>query len=337
MLAGQRVTPTSSSSSRNAASTAVSPGSRRPPGSAHWAACASQSRCPAAQQESGTAGDVDHVRPARVHRPGGDPVVHRRRIHPVLTDFESTMTTATAACRFVGSVTVRRSWPARCAWICSRKAQRVVPDVTHPARPITDRRLLRGRRTVERRGYMRYSLLLVLASVGRAVRAGGVRRRCLAPDPHMPNMQAGYCPGGGMEFAGLGGLLRRVPYPDGTFWHAIPYSGVPVIGHPRAAVAQAAVRGRWPDPQPAPPGGCGGGPRRPRRSESGCPRSGFAHRPALGGRRGTFIGGRPSRIRPADAPAVEHLAGQSQAAAHVVQRLGERAAGQAHRGRRQRG
>ena len=43
------------------------------------------------------------------------------------------------------------------------------------------------------------------------------------PDPHKPDVGANYCPGG----AGVGGQRPRepycdgVPYPDGSYWHAI--------------------------------------------------------------------------------------------------------------------
>jgi hypothetical protein len=44
-----------------------------------------------------------------------------------------------------------------------------------------------------------------------------------APDPHMPNMQAGYCPGGGMGSQSSLAYCDGVPYPDGSYWHAIQY------------------------------------------------------------------------------------------------------------------
>jgi len=50
-----------------------------------------------------------------------------------------------------------------------------------------------------------------------------------------------------------------VPYPDGSYWHAIQY-GAPMIGHPYGLLSpglQCVVPG-GPVPQPAPPGGCGG-------------------------------------------------------------------------------
>jgi|GEM_PF-5464857 len=43
---------------------------------------------PATQKERGTAGDVDHAAVERVrHRASRDPVIHRRRIDPVLSHF----------------------------------------------------------------------------------------------------------------------------------------------------------------------------------------------------------------------------------------------------------
>jgi len=51
------------------------------------------------------------------------------------------------------------------------------------------------------------------------------------PDPHMPNMQAGYCPGGGIGSQISLAYCDGVPYPDGSYWHAIQY-GAPMIGHP---------------------------------------------------------------------------------------------------------
>ena len=104
---------------------------------------------------------------------------------------------------------------------------------------------------------MRHSLLMGLAAV--AVLFAAPAQADPAPDPHMPNMQAGYCPGGGMGSQVWAAYCDGVPYPDGTFWHAIQY-GVPVIGHPYGLLSPGlqCVVGGGPIPQPAPPGGCGG-------------------------------------------------------------------------------
>jgi hypothetical protein len=82
-----------------------------------------------------------------------------------------------------------------------------------------------------------------------------------APDPHIPDMQAGYCPGGGMGSEAEFAYCDGVPYPDGSYWHAIRYE-LPAIGHPYDLVSpgmQCVVDpGVGLPPQPAPPGGCGG-------------------------------------------------------------------------------
>ncbi len=79
------------------------------------------------------------------------------------------------------------------------------------------------------------------------------------PDPHMPNMHAGYCPGGGMGSQISLAYCDGVPYPDGSYWHAIQY-GAPMIGHPYGLLSPGlqCVVGGGAIPQPAPPGGCGG-------------------------------------------------------------------------------
>jgi hypothetical protein len=79
------------------------------------------------------------------------------------------------------------------------------------------------------------------------------------PDPHIPNMSAGYCPGGGAGSPIWLGYCDGVPYPDGSYWHTIQY-GVPVIGRPYGLLSPGlqCVIGGGPMPAPAPPGGCGG-------------------------------------------------------------------------------
>jgi hypothetical protein len=79
------------------------------------------------------------------------------------------------------------------------------------------------------------------------------------PDPHIPNMAAGYCPDGGIGSQVYLAYCDGVPYRDGSYWHTIQY-GVPMIGHPNGLLSPGmqCVVGAGAVPQPAPPGGCGG-------------------------------------------------------------------------------
>ena len=93
-----------------------------------------------------------------------------------------------------------------------------------------------------------------------AVFAAGVGHADPQPDPHMPNPQAGYCPGGGMGSMIYAGFCGGERYPDGTYWHYIQH-GIPMIGHPAGLLSpgmQCVLDNGSPVPPPAPPGGCGG-------------------------------------------------------------------------------
>lgn len=78
-------------------------------------------------------------------------------------------------------------------------------------------------------------------------------------DPHVPNMSASYCPGGGQGSPIYLGYCDGTPYPDGSYWHTIQY-GIPVLGHDNGLLSPGmqCVVGGGLVPQPAPPGGCGG-------------------------------------------------------------------------------
>lgn len=79
------------------------------------------------------------------------------------------------------------------------------------------------------------------------------------PDPHVPNPQAMYCPGGGAGSMIYAGWCDGVPFPDGSYWHYIQY-GMPMIGHPAGLLSPGmqCVVPNGAVPAPAPPGGCGG-------------------------------------------------------------------------------
>ncbi|MEZ0366769.1 hypothetical protein ACAG26_24150 [Mycobacterium sp. pUA109] len=80
------------------------------------------------------------------------------------------------------------------------------------------------------------------------------------PDPHVPNMAGGYCPGGGQGSPMWLGYCDGVHYPDGSYWHTIQY-GLPLIGHPNGLLSpgmQCVVDDGGPIPVAAPGGGCGG-------------------------------------------------------------------------------
>lgn len=75
------------------------------------------------------------------------------------------------------------------------------------------------------------------------------------PDPHKPDLGGNYCPGGGTPSPEPS--CDGVPYPDGSYWHAIQRS---TSGMNTFVVVQCVVQGTWPQPPvplPAPPGGCG--------------------------------------------------------------------------------
>jgi hypothetical protein len=105
----------------------------------------------------------------------------------------------------------------------------------------------------------RLALAMLVAAAATALLGSGFA--VADPDPHIPDMAAGYCPGGGMGSQIYLAYCDGVPYPDGSYWHTIQYE-VPVIGHPNGLLSpgmQCVVNpGGGPAPQPAPPGGCGG-------------------------------------------------------------------------------
>ena len=75
-------------------------------------------------------------------------------------------------------------------------------------------------------------------------------------DDHIPNMAAGYCPGGGAGSPIWLGYCDGAPFADGTKWHVIQY-GIPVIGHSNGLLAPP-MQCVNADGSPAGPGGCGG-------------------------------------------------------------------------------
>ena len=102
-------------------------------------------------------------------------------------------------------------------------------------------------------------LLAALGVTAAAVLSAAAAHADPASDPHMPNMQTGYFPGGGMGSQISLAYCDGVPYPDGSYWHTIQY-GAPMIGHPYGLLSPGlqCVVGGGAIPQPAPPGGCGG-------------------------------------------------------------------------------
>lgn len=102
--------------------------------------------------------------------------------------------------------------------------------------------------------------LLIGGSAALAAAGLALAAPAQAQDPHMPDPQANYCPGGGAGSMIYAGYCDGVPYPDGTFWHYIQY-GIPLVGHPAGLLSpgmQCVINNGGPIPAPAPPGGCGG-------------------------------------------------------------------------------
>ncbi len=71
-------------------------------------------------------------------------------------------------------------------------------------------------------------------------------------DPHLPNLQFGYCPGGQGGFSSYQWCDGQ-QYPDGSFWHQFLDA---TIG--QHFTLNCVVNNGSPLPPPAPPGGCGG-------------------------------------------------------------------------------
>ena len=71
-------------------------------------------------------------------------------------------------------------------------------------------------------------------------------------DPHLPNLQFGYCPGGQGAFSSYQWCDGQ-RYPDGSFWHQFLDA---TIG--QHFTLTCVVDNGSPLPPPAPPGGCAG-------------------------------------------------------------------------------
>ena len=75
------------------------------------------------------------------------------------------------------------------------------------------------------------------------------------PDPHKPDLGANYCPGGRTaDPSSPAPTCDGVPYPDGSYWHAIQRGTTSSF-----VVVQCLKQGTWPQPPvalPAPPGSC---------------------------------------------------------------------------------
>ena len=82
------------------------------------------------------------------------------------------------------------------------------------------------------------------------------------PDPHIPNIQANYCPGGGTAAVFFMTFCDGVPYADGSYWHFVRTAS-PSYGDTYSSPTTSRMRcvvnpDGGPLPQPAPPGGCDG-------------------------------------------------------------------------------
>lgn len=92
------------------------------------------------------------------------------------------------------------------------------------------------------------------------------------PDPHMPDMRLGYCPGGtgtrplsvvpGAEYNALGYYCDGDPYADGTHWRyyefPIPFSMIWNSEQVASYGLHCVINDEMANASLAPPGGCNG-------------------------------------------------------------------------------
>src|ERR1700742_399039 len=87
------------------------------------------------------------------------------------------------------------------------------------------------------------------------------------PDPHIPNANANWCPGGGTGFPPSFGVghCDGTKYPDGSYWRTVLWQPPTVNLEPgfwpifdQTDGLHCVVDNGSPDPSPAPPGGCDG-------------------------------------------------------------------------------
>lgn len=104
-------------------------------------------------------------------------------------------------------------------------------------------------------GMLTRGLLAVVVAI-MAVAAVAPRTAQADPDRHVPDLSAGYCPGGkqGRYHSPTGyGYCDGMHFPDGSYWHMVQ------LDSPGQPTKQCVIN---PDgsfmPRPAPLGGCGG-------------------------------------------------------------------------------
>lgn len=84
------------------------------------------------------------------------------------------------------------------------------------------------------------------------------------PDPHIPDIQANYCPNGGPRWMFAFTSCDGMPYADGSYWHLVKnYGGGTSSDYLSSSSWISPMRcvvnpSGGPLPQPAPPGGCDG-------------------------------------------------------------------------------
>ncbi len=113
---------------------------------------------------------------------------------------------------------------------------------------------------------MRRSIAAVAAALSTVFAAAAPAMARPEPDPHMPNVQTGYCPGGrGMKGLQVSAIYcDGVPYPDGSHWRYVQFSTGPEMPGLNPELRSmyglhCVVADELVPSSLAPPGGCNGG------------------------------------------------------------------------------